>query len=163
MRKWASGVAVVSGLHNATVSGMTVSAFISATIDPPMVLVCLNSSASVTKLVRKSRVLAISILADDQLEISNRFSGQVPGLEGADRLRGLRTLTLATGCPVLADAMAWLDCKVERLWTLSTHVVAQCRVVATGQNAEGKQPLLYFDRSYRALMRESGEEGSRRE
>lgn len=151
MRRWASGVVVVTSMHDGRIGGMTVSAFVSATIDPPTILVCINNSAATMKLVRKSRRLAISILAADQLEVSKRFSGQVPGLDGEEKFSGLETFTSRTGCPILGDSLAWLDCEVEKFWKLSTHAVAKCTVVAAGHGGNDKGPLLYFDRNYRTI------------
>jgi flavin reductase (DIM6/NTAB) family NADH-FMN oxidoreductase RutF len=151
MRCWASGVVVVTSAHEEERSGMTVSAFLSATINPPTVLVCLNNSASTLRIIRKSHVLAISILGEKQEELSRRFSGEDPSLSGNDRFRGVKTFRSLTGSPLLKDSIAWLDCKVERMWKISTHSILKCVVMDTGRVLDASKPLLYYDRGYRTI------------
>lgn len=154
MRLWASGVAVVSTADATCRAGMTVSAFNSLSLSPPTILVCLQKDTRTAEVLPGAGVFAVSILGSDQAAISDRFAGRVPLTEGEDRFDGLRLTTGETGVPILADAVAWLDCKVRDIHDGSTHWIVIGEVVATGHPVDGASPLLYFNRSYHQLHTE---------
>jgi flavin reductase (DIM6/NTAB) family NADH-FMN oxidoreductase RutF len=150
MRLWASGVVVVTTSYNEVPGGMTVSSFTSVTIEPPVILVCLNKSAYTLKLIRKSRIFAVSVLGEEHREISRRFAGEFKQSEG-DRFYDVPTETALTGSPILKDSIAWLDCKVTRIRDMVTHFIVGGQVLATGQRKNAGKPLLYYDRDYRKI------------
>ncbi|MCC7210003.1 MAG: flavin reductase family protein [Anaerolineae bacterium] len=152
MRKWASGVTVVttaleseSGVQRA---GMTVSSFTSVNLDPPTILVCLDDSTYTYSLVKKSGVFAVSILAVGQDNLSTRFAGLDPKI--SDRFAGLELTTALTGAPILPGIAAWLDCRVSALYDAGSHTIVLGEVLAAG-NETAAMPLIYFNRGYHAL------------
>ncbi|MBK6729600.1 MAG: flavin reductase [Bacteroidetes bacterium] len=151
MRLWASGVVVVCSTHKKMQSGMTVSAFASITLDPPHVLVCINKNAGTLELIRKSKKFSVSILGEDHLDISKQFSGEKILPEGKDRFHNIATFTATTGCPILQESIAWLDCEVFQIRNMSTHVIVGGQVLNTGQTNHQAKPLLYYDRNYRRM------------
>jgi flavin reductase (DIM6/NTAB) family NADH-FMN oxidoreductase RutF len=154
MRLWASGVSVVTTAHGDERSGLTVSAFNSLSLQPPMVLICLHKDSHSIPVIDQSGVFAVSFLNAEQQQLSDRFAGRVPFAEGEDRFTGVETHTAATGSPIIAEAIAWVDCKVAMKHDGSTHWIYIGEVQATGQNSLNNAPLLYFDRAYRAMQRE---------
>lgn len=151
MRRWASGVTIVTARAGDTQSGMTVSAFSSVTLDPPLILVCLNKSASVPALLQQTDSFAVSLLGAGQETISSRFAGMVELAEGESRFDGVPTFTAATGAPLIEGSLAWIDCKIHAIHEAGTHLIVIGRVIATGQNPAIDEPLLYFNRGYRHL------------
>lgn len=151
MRQWASGVTVVTTLAGGRRAGMTVSAFTSLSLDPPLVLVALYRDTEVARLIRRSRVFGISILGEDGEAISQQFAGITPVPEGADRFHGVATMARVTGVPLLSEAIAWLDCRVIRLRQMATHVAVVGEVLATGRRDDPVRPLLYHNRGYARL------------
>lgn len=146
---WAAGVTVVSTKLDGQVYGITVSSFSSLSIDPLLVLVSIQNSNALAAMIPKSRVFAVSILADDQEAISNAFakSGREPGASlGAD----LPTLDWHTGSPIVAGAIAHLDCQLETAVPGGDHTIIIGRVIGASFDAN-KEPLIYFRRRYRAL------------
>src|SRR3954454_22877191 len=86
-----SGVVVITASHDDVRYGMTVSAVCSLSLDPPMLLVCLNSASATQEAVRKSSRFAVNILAEHQGELADRFAR--PG----DKFAGLSTTPGRTG------------------------------------------------------------------
>ena len=107
MRQWATGVTVVTVDYEGVRHGMTVSSFTSVSLEPPLVLVSLERGSKTHNLLEKSGYFAVTILCDDQQDISERFSGGVP--DGHDRFAGLQTFTLVSGAPLLMQGESSLD------------------------------------------------------
>jgi 3-hydroxy-9,10-secoandrosta-1,3,5(10)-triene-9,17-dione monooxygenase reductase component len=154
LRLWASGVSVVTTASATEKAGLTVSAFNSLSLDPPMILVCLHKDSHAIPTLQATGVFAVSILSAEQEHLSDRFAGRTPLAEGEDRFTDVPTHTAVTGSPILEGAIAWLDCRVRTIHDGSTHWILIGEVVATNTNAERVDPLLYFDRNYRSLTRE---------
>lgn len=154
LRYWASGVSVVSTTletgDSQQRSGMTVSAFNSLSLEPPLVLVCLHKEANTARMVIDAGRFSISILGAEHSHLSDRFAGRIPGVDGDERFEGVETFTAETGAPVLSDALAWLDCTIHVTHDGSTHWIVIGSVQAAG-HGQSSDPLLYFDRSYRQL------------
>ena len=157
MRLWASGVSVVTTAHGEEKAGLTVSAFSSLSLTPPMVLVCLHKDSHAIPVIDKSGVFAVSFLNGDQAHLSDRFAGRVPLENDEDRFDGVDTFAAETGAPVIHNAIAWVDCKVAMKHDGSTHWIYIGEVLATGQSLESTNPLLYFDRNYRTVEKQVAE------
>jgi len=148
MRAWTSGVTVVTASHAGEKHGMTVSSFTSVALEPPVIVVSLQKDSRTHGLVSESGAFAVTILAEDQQEISDIFAGRVPDAE--DRLAGLETETLETGVPFIKGGLAYLDCRVTQAIPAGTNTLFLAEVVAARGDGEGN-PLVYHDRDYRKL------------
>jgi flavin reductase (DIM6/NTAB) family NADH-FMN oxidoreductase RutF len=151
LRLWASGVSVVTSAEGGNYTGMTVSAFNSLSLEPPMILVCLSKNTHTADMVLRSSAFGVSILGEDQASISDRFAGRIPLETHEARFDTVATALYETGAPILADAISWLDCRVQTVHDGSTHWIVIGEVVATGCQGKVAPPLLYFNRAYRAL------------
>lgn len=149
MRQWATGVAIVTALHDGITHGMTVSSFTSVSLTPPQVLVSLAQNTRTHTLVKASHKFGVSLLAAGQHEISDLFAGRIPDEE--ERLAGLETITLETGVPLVKDALAHFDCRVIATFTSGTHTLFIGEVLAV-QSHEASPPLVYYNRGYRSLL-----------
>jgi flavin reductase (DIM6/NTAB) family NADH-FMN oxidoreductase RutF len=150
MRQWATGVTIVTVLHEGRRHGMTVSSFTSVSLDPPLVLVSLERVTNTHRLVQAAGTFGITILDQSKQEISDRFAGRIT--EFTDRFAGLETFTLVSGAPLLAHgALAWFDCRVVVTYQAGNHTVFIAEVLAVKLNANGGKPLIYFNRDYRRL------------
>jgi len=130
-------------------AGFTASAVCSVTDSPPTLLVCLNRGASVWPVFNDNRTLCVNTLSAGQESLSNLFGGKTPM---ADRFAAAQWQTGATGCPRLADALASFDCRISQVVSVGTHDILFCEIVAITRHPV-PQGLVWFDRSYHALMR----------
>jgi len=128
---------------------MTVSSFTSIALEPPLIIISLQTISRTHELVTQSNTFAVTILADGQQEISDRFAGRMQDTE--DRLADIATETLVTGAPFIKGGLAYLDCRVTQAIAVGTNTLFLAEVVAARGNGEGK-PLVYHDRSYQKLV-----------
>jgi flavin reductase (DIM6/NTAB) family NADH-FMN oxidoreductase RutF len=150
MRRWATGVTIVSAQHNGQRHGMTVSSFTSVSLSPPLVLVSLEQSTRTHQLLLASGSFGVTILDTSQQEISDQFAGRQT--EDVDRFAGLDTHTLVSGAPILDQYLTSLDCRVVSKISMGTHTIFIGEVIALEVNNDQPDPLIYFNRDYRQLQ-----------
>ncbi|EKJ88676.1 flavin reductase family protein [Leptospira meyeri] len=145
---WASGVCVITYESKEKKGGITVSSFSSVSLEPPLVLFCLAKDSSAKTPIEKAGNFVVNILSSDQKQISADFASG--SLDKAVVLEGLKPGTLSTGAPVLPDALASLDCKVNQTIDAGDHwiLIGLVEAVVTREGS----PLLYFNRNYRELV-----------
>ena len=146
---FASGVTVVTTAQDGRLRGITVSAFSSLSLDPPLVLLCIVNEASTCDMITESGVFAVNILSDDQEFLAERFAARAPIVN--ERFEGVPYQTAVTGAPILEESIAWYDCRVEAKYDGGDHTIFVGRVAALGFGAASRQPLLYFANRYAAL------------
>jgi flavin reductase (DIM6/NTAB) family NADH-FMN oxidoreductase RutF len=148
LRHFPAGVTIVTIKAGEKVHGLTVSAFASVSPEPPLVAIFIDRRHGGHALLElPGAVFAVNILAQDQMELSNRFAW----VKDEDRFAGGRWETAATGAPVLADALAWLDCTVWERHPAGTHTIYLGEVQAMAEPRPGEAPLVYWNRGYRRL------------
>ena len=139
---FASGVTVVTSKgEDGLLRGITVSAFSSVSLDPPLVLICIDKKASLHDHLKEGRHFAVNILADDQEIISRRFASKE-----ADRFEGLGHREGGTGAPLINGALATIECRIVHAYPGGDHTIIVGEVLAT-EVIEGG-PLAYFRGGY---------------
>ncbi|MFN2388316.1 MAG: flavin reductase family protein [Actinomycetota bacterium] len=144
-RKFATGVTVVTVAVGDRLHGMTASAFASVSLDPPLVLVCLDRQSQTRSLVLEAGAFAVNVLRSDQEPIARAFSER-----GVKPFHSLPHRIGPAGSPLLDGAIAWIECRIHETIHSGDHDVIIGQVVAS-ETAEG-DPLLYFNRAYRAIQ-----------
>jgi flavin reductase (DIM6/NTAB) family NADH-FMN oxidoreductase RutF len=147
MRSLAHAVNIVTAAHGGHRCGMTATAVCSATAEPPTVLVCLNRSSATYAGVAKSRAFCVNLLRAEDSDLSNLFSGAQSG-EG--RFKSREWTKLATGSPVLLDALVSFDCRVIKKLAHGSHTVFLGQVEQVLFGKKGR-PLLYAEGQYSKL------------
>ena len=145
MARWATGVAVVTSRDATGPRGATTNALLSLSLDPLLMLVCLDRGSNTLAAVQASERFCINVLAADQEEIARRFATKASGEE---KLAGVDN-EMVEGVPVLGGVLAWLVCEVERELEGGDHAILIGRPLATGDDPDAR-PLLFFGGRYHA-------------
>ena len=148
LRCFPAGVTVVTLRAGVEIHGLTVSAFASVSPEPPLVAVIIDQRHKASGLLeRPGTTFAVNVLGEDQVETSNRFAW----LKDEDRFDQGEWATAATGAPILADALAWLDCRIHSRHVAGTHTIYVGEVEASGVPRADEPPLVYWNQGYRKL------------
>ena len=148
MRQLAASVTVITAAHDGTKDGLTATAICSVSADPPQLLICVNQLASAHGLIRDAGSFGVNILAREHEDIAVRFAG-MDDTERGDRF-GLGTWTkIATGAPILIDALAGFDCTISEKVDAGSHSIFIGRIV--GIHHQQGEPLLYGNGAFRGL------------
>jgi flavin reductase (DIM6/NTAB) family NADH-FMN oxidoreductase RutF len=145
--RFASGVTIVTTTDaDGRDHGMTVSAFSSLSLDPPLVLVCIDHNASVWPAFETAEHFAINILSSQQEALSRRFASR-----DGDRFAGVGFTRGHTGLALLDDTLASVECLVTARIAQGDHSILVGSVEAG--TARDLQPLLYYRGGYASLTR----------
>jgi flavin reductase (DIM6/NTAB) family NADH-FMN oxidoreductase RutF len=151
MRHLTGGVSVITAGRGRYISGMTVTSVSSLSVDPPSLIVSINRAASSWPLVKRYGFFGVNILTSDQVDIAERFTGK-GGLQGADRFAGAEWITRASGVPLLAGALAAIDCEVEEAIERHSHAIVIGRILDVQLSARGGA-LAYWHGQYVTIGR----------
>jgi flavin reductase (DIM6/NTAB) family NADH-FMN oxidoreductase RutF len=149
MRELASGVALVTTGAGEARAGCTATALCSLSLDPPSLIVSISRASATLARLRANGVFGVSILAAAHEDLANRFAGR-GGIHGAARFAGANWIALATGSPLLEDALALIDCAVEDILERHTHAIVIGEVKAVRRNT-GAPALLHWRGQYQRL------------
>ena len=149
---FATGVTVVSTNVDGVLHGMTANAFASVSLDPLLVLVCVDREAGMHGLLPEAQGFAVTVLSAEQEELSAWFaSSDRPG--GADQFADLSWEPApVSGSPVLCEGVAYVDCRVTERHAGGDHSIFLGEVVDLGVLRPDGEPLLYFGGRYRRLV-----------
>ena len=140
MSQLAAAVAIVTTGSATDPHGTTVSAFMSLSLDPPMVLVSLDQRSSLLALLAEGASIGINVLSTEQNVLARRFA-----TKGVDRFAGVEW-QMADGAPQLAGNHTWVAGRVAQMIAAGDHVLVLVDVAATDVNTNC--PLLYWQREF---------------
>jgi flavin reductase (DIM6/NTAB) family NADH-FMN oxidoreductase RutF len=145
---FATGVTIVTTAGDGRLRGMTANAVSSVSLDPLLVLVCVDHAATTYQLLRESGLFAINILTDKQEHLSRRFASRES--DQGPLFDGLRYRFARTGAPILEESLAFLDCRVWATYPGGDHDIFVGQVEEAGFLAEA-EPLLFYRGAYRRI------------
>jgi flavin reductase (DIM6/NTAB) family NADH-FMN oxidoreductase RutF len=147
MGRFASGVTVVTATDEAgSAYGMTVSAFASVSLLPPLVVMCIDHVASLHDTLANAPFFAVNILASSQEPIARRFADT-----GAQRFEGIGYRNGENGVPILNDVLAFVECKRVSSTEAGDHTIIVGETVAASMR--DARPLLYYRGGFAQLER----------
>jgi flavin reductase (DIM6/NTAB) family NADH-FMN oxidoreductase RutF len=149
MRHLAGGVSVITVGRGKDITGMTATSVSSLSVDPPTLIVSVNRESSSWPLLQRYGVFGVNILAADQLDIAERFTGK-DGLKGKDRFVGEQWTTRISGAPLLVGALSAIDCEAEDIIERHSHAIVIGRVLDI-QTSGRTAALAYWQGRYVAI------------
>jgi flavin reductase len=152
--RFVTGISIMTAVDaDGSPHGMTANALTSVSLEPPLVLVCVDRSAIMADLMERADGFALSFLRVEQEELSTWFA--TPDRPtGAAQFQDLATSTRVTGSPVLDECLAWLDCRRWALYDGGDHVIVVGEVVALGETDDRSAAPLLYDRGRYARVEE---------
>jgi flavin reductase (DIM6/NTAB) family NADH-FMN oxidoreductase RutF len=130
--QFATGVTVVTTCSQGKPAGITVNAFCSVSLEPPLVLVCIDLISLTLPAIRESGSFAVNILTNEQEELSRCFAGSTE--ERYEHFCHASFHTAATGAPIIDDVLAFIDARVVAEYPAGDHVIFLGQVEAMGTN-----------------------------
>jgi flavin reductase (DIM6/NTAB) family NADH-FMN oxidoreductase RutF len=157
--RFATGVTVVAGIVDGEPVGFTCQSFMSVSMDPPFVAVAPARTSTTWPRIARAGCFCVNVLADGQEDLSRSFARS-----GGDKFVSVDWKPApATGAPILADSLAWIDCRVELVHDAGDHELILGRVLDLGVSAGS--PLLFYRSGFATLTglaaaEDAGPEGS---
>jgi flavin reductase (DIM6/NTAB) family NADH-FMN oxidoreductase RutF len=149
MGSFATGVTVITVDHEGEVHGMTANAFTSVSLDPLLVLVCVDHRARTHAHLHAKKRFGVNVLAENQQVISEYYARPVATHEHAEEEAGARFDRTTLGTPVLHGALAYLECRLHSVQDAGDHTIFIAEVEDVV--VRGGDPLLYFRGDYRKI------------
>jgi flavin reductase (DIM6/NTAB) family NADH-FMN oxidoreductase RutF len=147
MRNFPSGVSVMTTALDGQRVGVTVGSLVSLSLKPPLVGVSIGRELAIHELLRDAGRFGISMLRGEQAALAAHFARGVPPIA---LWEGLAVREGSTGVPLLADALAWLECRVLAEHAVGDHTLFVGEVVTAEEGPPGTA-LAYREHEYRAV------------
>jgi flavin reductase (DIM6/NTAB) family NADH-FMN oxidoreductase RutF len=142
MRHFPTGVTVVTSVREGEPRGLTVSAFSSVSIDPPLVLICINREARSYLFISESKVFCVNILSGDQQQLAERFTSKIR----QNQFEGVPYKVGSTGAAIISGTVAHLECEVAEEHHAGTHSIFIGRVISCASRPGS--PLGYYNGAF---------------
>jgi 3-hydroxy-9,10-secoandrosta-1,3,5(10)-triene-9,17-dione monooxygenase reductase component len=141
-----SGITVVTTAFAGTPIGMTCQSFFSVSLDPPMIAFSPARTSTTYPVIRETGAFAVNVLSDHQSWIAGQFARR-----GVNKWKGIRwTAAEITGCPLLDEAIATVECVIEQEYSVGDHFITIGSVQSL-RTDPAKRPLLYFRSQFSSL------------
>ncbi len=149
--RFTTGITVVTTLQDGVPHAMTASAFTSVSLDPPLVLVCVDKGVRMHDAILSCGSWAASVLAADQQPLAERYARS--GRDLFTQFDGVPTVAAPkTGCPVITGSLSWLECRTWAVYDGGDHTIVVGEVLSLGlDDPAGPEALVYLTGGYRRI------------
>lgn len=144
MSHFPCGVTIVTTTDDGRPVGLTVSSFCSLSLDPPLVLICIDKDVSSHHAISSSKRYAVNILTEGQEEVSRQFASRAE-----DKFEGIGIREGLGGVPLIEGSLAIIECSVHEELPGGDHTIFVGKVERL-ETGEG-EPLIYFRSGYRSV------------
>ena len=149
MGAFATGVTIITLDLDGEVHGMTANAFASVSLDPTLVLVCVDHSTRTHAHLHAKKRFGVNVLCEDQRGISEYYARPERSHENAEAEAGARFDRTAQGTPILHGSLAYLECRLHSAQIAGDHTIFIAEVEDVV--VQDGQPLLFFRGKYRKV------------
>jgi flavin reductase (DIM6/NTAB) family NADH-FMN oxidoreductase RutF len=143
--RFPTGVVLVTAATPDGPLGMAMNSFASVSLDPPLIVVCAATTSTTWPGIRAAGGFAVTMLGSEHAGLCRLFSTR-----GAERFAGREWSTTPAGHPVLADGLAWLDCRISTVHPAGDHELVLA-LALTGAVVDHRAPLVFHAGRYTAL------------
>ncbi len=145
MGHFATGVTVITTKDSAGKAfGLTVNSFTSLSLNPPLVIVCVDKTVDCYSCFDETKVFTVNVLSEDQEELSRRFS-----TKGLEKFEGIQWRMGENGAPLLEGVIGTIECKVTHSYEGGDHTIFLGEILSA--TAKEDRPLLFFKGKYHRL------------
>nr|WP_246430382.1 flavin reductase family protein [Streptomyces rectiverticillatus] len=151
--RFAGGITVITapGAGGGPPAGFACQSFASLSLDPPLVVFMVGRTSTTWPRIARAGVFCVNVLGAGQSALCKAFA--VSGTQAADKFTGVRHgPSPATGSPLLADVLAWVDCTVHAVHTGGDHLIVVGRVEALGADEDAaatqEGPLIFYGSTF---------------
>lgn len=145
MGQFCTGITIITTVHDGAAIGFACQSFAALSLDPPLVLFCPTKGSRSWAAIEASGRFAVNVLGEDQQDTCARFGSREP-----DKFAGVDWTASELGSPILAGALAHIDCTVETVHDGGDHFVVIGRVQTLG-DIGGERPLLFYRGQYTGI------------
>ncbi len=147
MGHFATGVTVITTRDKAGLPfGLTANAFTSLSLDPPLVLICVDKTAQCYSCFEDSKAFAVNILSEEQEDLSRRFA-----TKGIQKFTGIQWRTSESGIPLIDGTIASIECRIVQSYEGGDHTIYVGEIVRA--SISGDRPLIFFKGKYQRLAK----------
>lgn len=144
-----SGVTIVTFNSRGAIHGLTVSAFSSLSLEPPLVLICIKKDGTSHALLVETSYFAVNMLSRDQEALCMRFAN--PSLPSEARFDDTPYRLAETGAPIFEGVLASLECKITDTFDGGDHTIF-VGAVLEAEVHEGREPMVYYKGAFRKIV-----------
>jgi flavin reductase (DIM6/NTAB) family NADH-FMN oxidoreductase RutF len=145
LSRFATGVTIVTVKNQQGVHGLTVNAFTSVSLEPPLILICIQKTGVSHDALSESKHFVVNILSSQQKNLADRFANA--NLSSSERFQNLSYQLNAQGIPILSGTLGHLECRVVNELDGGDHSIFLSEV-EQAEVSEVKEPLIFYNSQY---------------